>query len=109
MDDNIHSLGLARQPIFDEHLNVVAYELLYRSEKSDNIAQFLQGDEATCNALVTNFTSICDGGMMKTLPAFLNVSNDFLRSGSLPNLSRHDRSGSASDDTQPLQQPKRLC
>ncbi|MCP4596855.1 EAL and HDOD domain-containing protein [Neptuniibacter sp.] len=90
MEDNLNPLGLARQPIFDRDLNVVAYELLYHSENGESIAKFLKGDQEACNALINNFTSIYDCGALKSLPAFLNVSEMFVRSGSLPNLSRHN-------------------
>lgn len=83
-------LGLARQPIFDQDLNVVAYELLYQPSEGANIAKFLQGDQESCNALVRNFTSIYDSGSFRTLPAFLNITEEFIRTDSLPNLSQHN-------------------
>jgi EAL and modified HD-GYP domain-containing signal transduction protein len=90
MENNNDTLGLARQPIFDKHLNVVAYELLYMSEQETSIEKFLTGDQEECNAFITNFTSIYHSGALKALPAFLNVSENFIRSGALPNLSRHN-------------------
>lgn len=90
MENNNDTLGLARQPIFDKHLNVVAYELLYMSEQETGIEKFLTGDQEECNAFITNFTSIYHSGALKALPAFLNVSENFIRSGALPNLSRHN-------------------
>ncbi|EAR60449.1 EAL and HDOD domain-containing protein [Neptuniibacter caesariensis] len=90
MQEQINQLGLARQPIFDQHLNVVAYELLYQSEKQEEVAKFLEGDQEACDVLINNFTSIYDSGAMKSLPAFLNVTENFIRTDSLPNLSRHN-------------------
>lgn len=89
MENNPNPLGLARQPIFDKNLNVVAYELLYLSEHADGVEKFLTGDQEACNAFITNFTSIYQSGSLKSLPAFLNVSEGFIRSGALPALSRH--------------------
>lgn len=89
MENISDPLGLARQPIFDKHLNVVAYELLYMSDQQAGIEKFLTGDQEECNAFITNFTSIYNSGALKALPAFLNVSENFIRSGALPALSRH--------------------
>jgi len=83
-------IGLARQPIFDKHLNVVAYELLYMTEQEARVEKILVGDQEECNAFITNFTNIYDSGELKALPAFLNVSENFIRSGALPTLSRYN-------------------
>lgn len=90
MDLRANPLGLSRQPIFDQDLNVVAYELLYRSEKRDQIEKLLSGDQETCNVLIDHFTNIYDSGTLRSLPAFLNITDGFLRTGSLPSLSRHN-------------------
>lgn len=90
MDENFNQLGLSRQPIFDRNLNVVAYELLYHSENGNEVAKFLNGDQEACNVLINNFTSIYDSGTLKSLPAFLNVTESFIKTESLPSLSRHN-------------------
>ena len=43
---------LARQPIFDRHLKVVAYELLYRESQQDTEAVVNSDDEATNRVLL---------------------------------------------------------
>lgn len=90
MEEHFNQLGLARQPIFDRNLNVVAYELMYQSEKGNEVAKFLNGDQEACDALINNFTSIYDSGALKSLPAFLNVTEGFIRTDTLPSLSRHN-------------------
>lgn len=90
MDEQLNQLGLARQPIFDRELNVVAYELLYQPEQGSAVSKFLKGDQESCNVLINNFTSIYDSGKLKSLPAFLNVTEGFIRTESLPSLSRHN-------------------
>ncbi|MGH1463439.1 MAG: EAL and HDOD domain-containing protein [Neptuniibacter sp.] len=90
MENTSDLLGLARQPIFDQHLNVVAYELLFMSEQAEGIEKLLYGDQEECNAFITNFTSIYHSGSLKSLPAFLKVSENFIRSGALPALSHHN-------------------
>lgn len=90
MDEHFKQLGLARQPIFDRDMNVVAYELLYQSSKYNEVAKFLEGDQEACDVLINNFTSIYDSGALKSLPAFLNVTEGFIRTESLPHLSKHN-------------------
>lgn len=90
MDEHFNQLGLSRQPIFDRNLNVVAYELLYQSEESNEVTKFLKGDQEACDVLINNFTSIYDSGTLKALPAFLNVTEGFINTDSLPSLSRHN-------------------
>ena len=90
MSTSLNPLGLARQPIFDKGLNVVAYELLYQPLQNDEVIQFLTGDKDACHALISNFTTVFDSGSLKTLPAFINVSAEFIRTESLPSLMHHN-------------------
>lgn len=78
---------MARQPIFDRQLKVIAYELLYRNE-NDQEADFLDGDHATSEVLLNSYTSICDQGAMKRVPAFINLTRDLLIRQSIPQLLR---------------------
>jgi len=71
---------LARQAIFDQHLSVVAYELLYRSGDV-NLAQFNNGDQAT-GAVVLN--ALIEFGLEQVIgqqSAFVNVTRSFLLEG----------------------------
>lgn len=73
---------LARQAIYDRQLNVTGYELLYRGAATDH-AEFVDGNQATADVLVS---SILDIGLEKIVgeqPAFINVTRGFL-DGSLP-------------------------
>lgn len=79
---------MARQPIYDASLNVVAYELLYRDKKS-NQAVFQDGNQATSQVLVNNYTSIYNSGELKKLPAFINLTKELVESDRIPGLSRH--------------------
>ncbi len=74
---------LARQPIFDQQLKVIAYELLYRNDESDE-ADFLDADQATCEVLLNTYTSISDQGNMKRVPAFINLTRDLIIQQSIP-------------------------
>ena len=78
---------LARQPIFDRQLKVIAYELLYRGDDGDD-AVFLDGDQATCEVLLNSYTSICDKGTMKRVPAFINLTRELIIQQSIPKALR---------------------
>ncbi|WP_027856045.1 EAL and HDOD domain-containing protein [Marinobacterium jannaschii] len=83
MENALSDVLMARQPIFDRRLNVVAYELLYRSNKQ-NVANVFDGNKATSDVLINSFTSIFDAGDIKTLPAFLNLPESFVKDDRLP-------------------------
>lgn len=74
---------LARQPIFDRNLKVAAYELLYRNDEAVE-AVFLNGEQATSEVLLNNYTSIYDRGRAKQVPAFINMTRDMLLKQSIP-------------------------
>lgn len=81
---------MARQPIYDQHLNVVAYELLYRSKDSlqNNLLSDGDGSQATSQVLLNNYTSIYQSGKLTKLPAFINLTKEMIKSDSIPELSR---------------------
>lgn len=68
---------LARQPIFDASLGVVAYELLFRDGESAR-ALFQDGDAATATLINNTFLEIglekITGGKL----AFINLTHDYL-------------------------------
>jgi c-di-GMP-related signal transduction protein len=66
----------ARQPIFDSHLRVFAYELLFRSSL-DNFFDFPDGDQATSRVM----DSVLSLGLDQLLggrPAFINFTRETL-------------------------------
>ena len=75
---------MARQPIFDRKLNVVAYELLYRTDDQLAVANVVDGHHATSNVLVNAYTSITENQEPKKLPVFLNLPREMFESDSLP-------------------------
>nr|WP_281419153.1 HDOD domain-containing protein [Marinobacterium ramblicola] len=78
---------MARQPIFDKELRVVAYELLYRSDDEKEIANVFNGHHATSNVLVNAYTSIIANQERRQLPAFLNLPREMFETDSLPAMS----------------------
>lgn len=79
---------MARQPIYDQHLNVVAYELLYRSKDSLQNNMIDDGNSATSHVLLNNYTSIYQSGKLTKLPAFINLTKEMVKSDHIPELSR---------------------
>lgn len=79
---------MARQPIFDANQHVIAYELLYRSENDGaNSFPLINGDTASSRVILHSYTSIADAGDLRTLPAFINFSQQMLEADTLPSLS----------------------
>ena len=76
---------MARQPIFDRQQRVVAYEILYRTEADSESAVF-RGTAATSEVLLNEYTSICDAGEIRVVPAFINLTYDIVVDGNIPDL-----------------------
>lgn len=73
MDD----IYVGRQPIYNRKLEVVGYELLYRSSNR-NQAQFLDGDRATGEVILNTFLDLGLENIAGRYPAFINISRSFL-------------------------------
>lgn len=68
---------IARQPIYDRHLQVAGYEVLYRNRRED-IADVIDADSATLNVLANTFLEIGLEDLLGNRPAFINCSRNFL-------------------------------
>lgn len=77
------SIVIGRQPIYDHNLQVVAYELLFRSNSTLNQAQFLDGDRATTEVILNAFTEIGLDKLVGGMPAYINLTQSFI-SGEYP-------------------------
>lgn len=78
---NVESdIFLARQPIFDKSLNVVAYELLFR-QKPDEYAEINDPDDASCQIINNIFTHLGIDKVTDNMPAFINVTRNLLLKG----------------------------
>ena len=72
------NLYIARQPIYDRALNVIAYELLYRDD-DQNRANFVNGDIATTHVMVNTFLEIGFENLVGAgRGAFINITRPFL-------------------------------
>ncbi len=74
--ENAHVL-LARQPIFNRKLNVVAYELLFRAG-TENRADFVDGDQATSQVLLNAFTELDITDVVGKNKAFINFTRNLI-------------------------------
>jgi EAL and modified HD-GYP domain-containing signal transduction protein len=68
---------VARQPILDIKLNVVAYELLFRDGKSNSFPD-IDPNQATSNILTNNHLSLGIEQVTGDLPAYINFHADTL-------------------------------
>lgn len=81
------NIAIGRQPIFDNALNTVAYELLFRDCDGQNRAKISNGDQATTEVILTAFTEIGLKNLFDDKPAFINLTQSFLEgTPPLPNL-----------------------
>jgi EAL and modified HD-GYP domain-containing signal transduction protein len=71
-------LLIARQPIFNRNLEVVAYELLYRSVQDTKNAKVIDGDLATTQVIVNTFSDIGLKDIVGNKIAFINMTRNFL-------------------------------
>jgi len=79
MGGNGMEVFIGRQPIFNLHEQVVAYELLYRS-KNVNAFPMVDSDAATIDVLVNSFLSIGFEEVTKGKPGFVNFTENLLMS-----------------------------
>lgn len=78
----METIFVARQPIYDRQLQVYAYELLFRSNAS-NQANIIDGDQATSAVIVNSIMDIGLDNIVGHRPAFINMTRGFL-TGALP-------------------------
>ena len=68
---------IGRQPIFNLHEQIVAYELLYRN-KDSNSFPMIDSDAATVNVLINSFVNIGIDEVTKGRPCFVNFTENLL-------------------------------
>ena len=68
---------VGRQPIYDNELKVVAYELLFRRYSTGN-ADVVDGDQATSQVILNSFMEIGLDRLVGDVPAFINLTRSFI-------------------------------
>lgn len=71
------SILLARQPIFDRKLNIIAYELLFRSADAA-VQHTMDGDQATSHVLLNAFTQLPIDEVVESKQAFVNFTRNLI-------------------------------
>lgn len=69
---------LARQPIYNEALEVAAYELLFRSTDGQNMASITDGDKATGQVLLNAFGEAGLESVCGQHPAYINFTKNLI-------------------------------
>lgn len=76
--DTEDAIFVARQPILDNRMRVVGYELLYRSG-GENRNNAIDGDAATTEVLINSVLGIGFERLVGDQPAYFNVTTGFIR------------------------------
>lgn len=69
---------IGRQPIFDQHMQVYAYELLFRSGTDVQHAGVTDGDSATSQVILNTFVNLGLDKIVGEHKAFINLTRMFL-------------------------------
>ena len=77
-EPNAGDIYIGRQPIYDRELNVVAYELLYRSSDSSNMAGSSDGEMMTTQVVINAFMEIGFDDLVGDCKAFVNMPRGFI-------------------------------
>ena len=83
----MENLFIARQPIYDRNMNVMGYELLYRSGNMD-YAQFDDGNLASCETILNSFMHIGIDTLTGSSLAFVNLPQLFITNEALTPMLR---------------------
>jgi c-di-GMP phosphodiesterase len=78
--DLTSTVYVGRQPIYTSDLKTHAFELLFRSSE-ENVAKIIDGERATAELCLNTFAEIGLERIVGCLPAFINVSENFLLHG----------------------------
>lgn len=75
---SIRHVLLARQPIYNQALEISAYELLFRSTDTNNSADFKDGDKATSQVLLNAFGEAGLESICGSHPAYINFTKNLI-------------------------------
>jgi len=86
---NNEQVMLVRQPVFDQDLKIVAYQIRYQSRTEAEWA-FYGDDEAASRLLLTSFTSLSQNGKQMRVPVFLPFPHQMMGEGTMPELPKRE-------------------
>lgn len=78
-------LLLARQPVFNKSQDVVAYQLLYRSD-AEQAPKTINDHLATSSVILNTYASICQDGQVRSLPCYIKLTEKTLLADDFPDL-----------------------
>lgn len=91
---------IARQPIFNEHQRLYAYELLYRGTEDLSLA-VVGGDRATSAVLTSSYLTDGLEKISNNKPCFINFTEELLREGVAINFPRNKMVVEILEDVRP--------
>ena len=103
---------LARQPIFNRDKEVVAYELLYRSQRtgaSSDRAEFIDGDRATSSVVIDALLNIGLDSLTSNKPAFINFTEGMILDDYISMLPKESIVVELLEDVQPSKDLLQRC
>ena len=77
---------VARQPIFDRRQHVAGYELLFRGAPAGELTSVDEAERRTGTVVMNLFTDIGIERIVGNVPAWINVSREFVLSGLIDSL-----------------------
>ncbi|NOX08900.1 MAG: HDOD domain-containing protein [Gammaproteobacteria bacterium] len=83
----MRDIFIGRQAIYDSELKVYAYELLFRSSKTNNASGITNGDQATSTVISNAFMEIGLEDLVGSRLAFINLTSNFFLSDEKPPFS----------------------
>ena len=99
---------VARQPIFDDKENIIAYELLFRNNSKENYAS-LNSDMATYDVMVNSFILIGLDTLTDSKTAFVNFTANALLKGIPELLPKECTTIEILEDVNPTKEIVRVC
>jgi len=75
----MNDICVGRQPIFNIDLDLVAYEILFRSSEQSMDANVMDGDNATSNVLLAALVDIGLENLVAEHKAFINLTQNFMQ------------------------------
>ena len=76
-ENTVAGIFVGRQPIYNPQLQVIGYELLFRSFDTDK-ADIVDGDQATTRVILNTFLEIGIERLVGSGLAFVNLTRNFI-------------------------------
>lgn len=95
---------IGRQPIFDQQMQIFAYELLFRGNASSDAANVIDGDSATSRVMINALVDIGLENIVGAHPAFINLTRMFVTNPDLVILPPGDTVLEILEDIEPNEQ-----